>query len=149
VIKKSLRNAVITGFLVGLIVGVGATAAYAATTYTSWASYLADSTTYTTRAYVTDASGGVGGLHNKRSDGASSPSGYLGGKATIWRSGALCNSSPSVVYNGSAVVQLVVQVSKTCAGGNYTASGTAYAYKPSTGTYAPKTTVQTPILVIP
>ena len=146
-IRKGFRNAVITGFLVGLFVGAGATAAYALTSYTAWSNYSAGST-YTTRAYITDSSGGVGGVHNKRADGATSPAGYLGGQVNIWRNGALCNST-GVVYNGSAVVQLAVQVSKTCPGGGYSASGTAYAYNPGTGGYVGRATGMTPTLVLP
>ncbi len=147
-IRRSFRNAVITGFLVGLMVGAGATAAYAFTTYTGWSNYVGD-TTYTTRAYLTDTSGGIGGVHNKRADGVSSPAGYLGGRPSIWRNGALCNTTSGIVYNSGAVVQLVVQVAKTCSAGNYTASATAYGYRPSTGTYVSRATGNTPVVALP
>lgn len=146
-IRRSFRNAVVTGFLVGIFVGAGATAAYAVINYTGWSTYTTG-TSYSTRAYLTDTGGGFGGIHNKRTDGAVSPAGYLGGKPSIWLNGALCNTT-GVVYNGSAVALHIVQVPKACAAGNYTASGTAYAYKPSTGTYVTRATGMTPVLFIP
>lgn len=137
------------GFALGAVIGGGATAAYAATAYGGWSTWTVNGISYTTRTYVTDAAGGVGGVQVKRSSGTTSPAGYLGGQVNLYRSTTLCRAS-TTQYNGSSIVQLVVQIGKqTCYSGNFRSTGIGYAYNSATGDYSGRIPPASPYLPLP
>lgn len=128
----------------GFIMG-GALSASAATVYSSWANFVSGSTTYSTRAYLTDAA--VYGQQTKRADGASSSAGYLGSYTQVFLGTTSCGSQ-GPLYNGSAVVTWIVHKDTYfiyCGAGYYHAQGFGDAYNPSTGNYVRAYSVKTPL----
>lgn len=138
--RVTLAAALVGGFVLG-----GALSASAATVYSNWSNWTVGSTTYTTRAYLTDAA--VYGQQTKKANGASSPAGYLGAWAIVWKGTTACGDA-GPLYNGSAVVVQIVYDDtyvSGCASGNYHADGNGYAYNPATGTYVVHGGLATPL----
>lgn len=113
----------------------------------SWQTF-GSPTSYQARAYTTNTgSTAYGGVHVKRTTGASSPTGQLGADAGLVRGTALC-SFTNAVYNGSPVILHIVTVSGNCGAGNYRTSGTGLGYQAS-GSYSLKAIPWTPYQTVP
>lgn len=139
------RALVASALTVGFVLG-GALSASAATVYSNWSTWSSGSTSYVTRAYLTDS--GIYGEQTKRSDGATSPAGYLGSSIAVYIGSTVCGSV-GATYNGSPLVAQIVSgnsYSGACGGTqNFHAKGVGYAYNPSTGGYVSKVGLASPI----
>ncbi|WP_425836913.1 hypothetical protein [Microbacterium sp. PA5] len=145
--RRSIRSRLLIagcllgGFLVGIPVG-----AAVATTYSSWVSF---GNGHHVRAYTVDSSGTpIGGSQVEKANGSTSPTGYLGGAATLQRSTASC-ATVGMTYNTKSLVRLIVKVEYDCGSGNYRTSAVGSAYNPNTGNYWTTPTPTTPYQYVP
>lgn len=142
------RLAICGSLVVGMVLGVGVTAAFAAPVYSTWQQWTVYGTNYQTRAYIADD--GNYGTQTRRVDGASSAAGYLGSYTAIYAGTTFCGGKGPEYNAAPKVVQITYQKQRTGPAvcvlpGYYSSKGLGYAYNPSTGLYVTKSTLNTPL----
>ncbi len=129
--RKAPTRASVIAFLVGLVIPIGATAAYAAVSYSS----VQDTGTvngysYYNQSSIEDGSSGWAGTSTGTTNSVSAPSGYMGAWAGLWSSnGVLCKQTSWYYNSGSAIaIGLATAPGSFCGTGNYYSYGESKAY---------------------
>jgi hypothetical protein len=125
------KKLVTFAFLLGLVVPLGATAAYASIAYGSYRYFgPIDGYNYQNQATLDNSSEDYAGAYIQNSDYLNEPSGYMGIQATLYTSsGSICTQTSWYYMSGSGGgIGLGTYPGANCGAGNYYSKGWSRAY---------------------
>ncbi len=127
-LSRTHRLLAASSFAIATIVGA-AGVAQATAVYSIWGSYgPIQGIAYANQAVTNNNSIMVGHISVKSTNGKTIPGGWSGGRATLYRNGAVCSSASMTYYSNPTTSWSGGTTIKNCGHGDYTTKGVTAAY---------------------